>query len=66
MTLSWIDSIKKIFYFFFKLELISIIINRGGVAGVSPAGEGGEQRSASQGETSPLLSYKVEDKNYGI
>ena len=26
-----------------------------GVAGVSPAREGGEQQSASQGETSPLL-----------
>ena len=27
--------------------------NNGGVAGVSPARRGGEQRSASQGETSP-------------
>ncbi|BDC94099.1 ABC-F family ATP-binding cassette domain-containing protein [Treponema bryantii] len=30
----------------------------GGVAGVSPAGEGGEQRSASQGETSPSSQKK--------
>ena len=32
--------------------------NTGGVAGVSPAGEGGEQRSASQGETSPSSQKK--------
>ena len=58
MTLSWIDSVKKIFYFFFKLGLISIIINNGGVAGVSPAGEGGERPPKAgwnQGETSPLI-----------
>ncbi len=30
----------------------------GGVAGVSPAGEGGEQRSASQGEASPSSQKK--------
>ncbi len=32
--------------------------NTGGVAGVAPAGEGGEQRSASQGETSPSPAQK--------
>ena len=42
-----------------KYGRVSGFLNRfdniGGVAGVSPARRGGEQRSASQGETSPSL-----------
>ena len=37
----------------------------GALRGDSPAREGGEQRSANQGETSPLILF-FKDKNYGI
>ena len=54
MTVEEIHNITKIDEWFLdKLVNICELENAGGVAGASPAGRGSEQRSASEGETSP-------------
>ncbi len=54
MTVEEIHNITKIDEWFLdKLVKICELENAGGVAGASPAGRGSEQRSASEGETSP-------------
>lgn len=58
------DEIQKVAYDMKVVDSVDGVINRAislkGVAGTFPAGEGGEQPCASQGETSP--SYKISDQ----